>query len=70
MAYGIFLNHSAHDLVLATRVKAHVEATGVSVYLYEEHATPGDSLTKKLQKAISATDALLTLITPISAPRS
>ncbi len=70
MAYRIFLSHSARDLTLALAVKGQVEAIGVSVYLYEEHTTPGESLTLKLQQAITGHDALLALLTPNSAPRS
>lgn len=70
MVYSIFLSHSARDLPLASAVKGQVEAIGVSVYLYEEHAAPGESLTQKLQQAITDHDALVALLTPNSAPRS
>jgi hypothetical protein len=70
MVYSIFLSHSARDLPLASAIKGQVEAIGVSVSLYEEHPAPGESLTQKLQQAISEHDGLVALRTPNSAPRS
>ncbi len=70
MVYSIFLSHTARDLPLASAVKGQLEAIGVSVYLYKEHVAPGESLTQKLQQAISEHDALVALLTPHSAPRS
>lgn len=70
MSYGIFLSHSAQDGELVRGIKAQVEAIGVRVYLYEEHGSPGQALTPRLQRAIADHDALVVLLTPSSAPRS
>jgi hypothetical protein len=68
MSYGIFLSHSAHDLGLVRGIKAQVESVGIDVFLYEEHSSPGESLTPHLQRAIAQNDALVVLLTPSSAP--
>jgi hypothetical protein len=70
VSYGIFLSHSAEDLTLVRGIKSQVEALGIRVYLYEEHPTPGERLTPRLQAAIAAQDALVVLLTPTSAARS
>lgn len=68
--YRIFLSHSERDRQLVDGIKAQVEAIGISVYLYEDHAEPGRSIPDKLQQAIREHDALVVLFTANSASRA
>jgi hypothetical protein len=66
VAYKVFLSHSARDAALVAGIKAQIEVLGIAVYLFEEHAEPGRSITSKIQDAIRTHDALLALVTPSS----
>lgn len=45
-----------------------MDAAGIETYLYEEHSSPGESISARLQRAISESDALVALLTPHSGP--
>lgn len=63
MATAIFLSHASADIELARKVQAYAKPFAVETYVYEDDATPGAPLARKLEDRIRDSDAVLVLLT-------
>lgn len=67
MSYGVFLSHSVGERPLAERIRAHLGAIDIRVYLFERDSQPGRSVADKTQAAIRTSDAVVVLLTEAGA---
>ena len=63
MAYRVFVSHSSADAAAVRRISTALERIDVTVYAYEDDPKPGTLLADKIKKEISASDALVVLLT-------
>jgi hypothetical protein len=63
MSYRVFLSHSAADGPWVKWIAENAIKIGIEVYLYEHDAQPGRLIADKVKQAISASDALMVLLT-------
>lgn len=69
MPYTLFLSHNASDSKIVQEIKARCEATGVSVYTYEDDVRAGSNIVEKLTTAIRKCDGLVAILTRNGATR-
>lgn len=62
----VFINHASADAALADRLKAALEALGLTVWDAQLDLDPGGNLVTTIQKAIEDVGCVLTLWTPAS----
>lgn len=63
MIYSVFLSHNTTDKLLIEQVEHRLWREGIRPYLYQFDSQPGESISKKIQRAIDNSDALVVLIT-------
>jgi TIR domain len=63
MPFFIFLSHSSPDRNWVEYLKQQAESIGIQVYLYEHDPQPGVYISDKVQQQISASDAVVVLLT-------
>ncbi len=63
MSVQIFISHSSADRLEVEALRAQVLDVGVTPYLFEHDPQPGQILGDKLRRAISASDAMIVLLT-------
>jgi len=63
---GMFLSHSWQDKAFTRKLASGLQAHGIRVWLDEAEMLPGDSLIKKLERAIRDMDYLCVVLSPDS----
>jgi hypothetical protein len=66
MAYRVFLSHSYSDKAAVGAIHDQLAASGIEVWISEQHPEPGSQVSKKILEAIRKTDVLVVLLTEAS----
>lgn len=69
MEYTLFLSHNTADMDVVQEVRRRSEASGISIYMFENDAQAGTSIASKLTNAIRASDGLVAVLTKTAAAR-
>jgi hypothetical protein len=64
--FSVFVSHSSTDTAVASRIAMGLEALGYRSWYDEWELHGGDSIVDRIQKALSACDVLLVLLSPKS----
>lgn len=64
--FSVFVSHSSADGIIAERVAMGLQAMGYSSWYAEWQLKPGDSIVKRIQTALSASDVLIVVLSPRS----
>jgi hypothetical protein len=64
--FSVFVSHSSADSAVASRIAMGLEALGYRSWYDEWELRGGDSIVDRIQKALSACDVLLVLLSPRS----
>lgn len=66
MAYRVFLSHSYSDRAVVAAIHDQLAASGIEVWISEQHPEPGSQVSEKILEAIRQTDVLVVLLTEAS----
>lgn len=63
MAYRLFVSHGFRDTLILERLRSSFSQPGIQLYVAEADPRYGESLPKKIEKAIDSADAVLVVMT-------
>lgn len=63
MGYSVFISHNSDDKELVEKIEQSLYRNNIRPYIFEYDPKPGESLTNKIEEAISNSDAFVVLVT-------